>query len=142
MADVRPRVTYRTIQVGPIFFEKAPADDDIVQIPGAGLALSSSDNDFYPLVRLEVWDGPATKPNASWEYERSFSAPLADSVTVVDLGGATYGAVAVHPGVYHIRVMCRGRDHLEAPLALDPFPPSGPHEDPLEIWVIQMWPAS
>lgn len=142
ITDVRPRVSYRTIQVGPILFEEAPADDDVVQIPGHGLTLRSSDNDFYPLVRLEVWDGPASKPNASWDYERAFYASLAESFTVVDLGGVSYGTVMVHPGQYHIRVMCRGRDHLEAPLVLDPFPPQGPHEDPLEIWVIQMWPAS
>jgi hypothetical protein len=80
--DVHPRVYYRTIQIGPILFEQAPAEDDIVQIPGAGWSLTSSDNVFYPLVRFEVWDGPAPQPSGSWEYERAFHSPMADRLTV------------------------------------------------------------
>ncbi|MEW2811006.1 hypothetical protein AB0929_28550 [Streptomyces massasporeus] len=138
--DVRPRVYYRTIQIGPILFEQAPAEDDIVQIPGEGWRLTSSDNDFYPSVRLEVWDGPAPQPSGSWEYERAFHSPMADHLAVVDLGGVCYGEIQLRPGRYHLRLLCRGRDHVEASLALDPFPPEGPHEDPLEVWVVQIWP--
>lgn len=138
--DVRPRVFHRTIQVGPLFFDEAPAEDDVVQIPGDGWRLSSSDNDFYPLVRLEVWDGPVGEPTGSWDYERMFRARLGERVYVVDPGGVDYGEIAVRPGRYRLRLLCRGRDHVEAPLALDPFPPQGPHEDPLEEWVVQMWP--
>ncbi|QEU90505.1 hypothetical protein [Streptomyces kanamyceticus] len=139
--DVRPCVSYRTIQVGPILFEEAPAEDEIIQIPGDGLTLTSSDNDFFPLVRLEVWDGTPAKPDEAWEYERSFCAPLTDNFVVIDLNGRTQGEITVEPRKHHIRVLCRGRDHYEASLALDPFPPVGPHEDPLEFWVIQLWPA-
>ncbi|KOG37145.1 hypothetical protein [Streptomyces resistomycificus] len=138
--DVRPRVSYRTIQIGPILFEETPAEDDVVQIPGDGWSLTSSDNDFYPLVRLETWDGPAPKPTGAWNYERAFRSRMADRLAVVDLNGVDYGEIALRPGRYHLRLLCRGRDHLEAPLALDPFPPDGPHEDPLEVWVVQMWP--
>jgi pimeloyl-ACP methyl ester carboxylesterase len=138
--DVRPRVSYRTIQIGPIFFEEAPAEDDIVQIPGDGWSLTSSDNDFYPLVRLEVWDGPAREPAGPWDYVREFRAPLGDSLCVVDLGGVVYGEIVLRPGPYQLRLLCQGRDHVEALIALDPFPPQGPHEDPLEVWVAQMWP--
>ncbi|WP_329330089.1 hypothetical protein [Streptomyces luteogriseus] len=81
--DVRPRVYYRTIQIGPILFEQAPAEDDIC-----------------------------------------------------------YGETALQSGHYHLRLLCRGRHHVEAALALDPFPPEGPHEDPLEVWVVQLWPIA
>ncbi len=138
--DVRPRVSYRTIQVGPLFFEEAPEEDEIVQIPGDGWRLSSSDNDFYPLVRLEVWDGPAGEPAGSWDYDRVFRSRLGESLCVVDLGGVVYGEIAVRPGRYRLRLLCRGRDHVEALVALDPFPPQGPHEDPLEVWAVQIWP--
>ena len=140
--DVRPRVYYRTIQIGPILFEQAPAEDDIVQIPGEGWSLTSSDNDFYPLVRLEVWDGPAPQPSDSWEYERTFRSLMADRLAVVDLNGVCYGEIALQSGHYHLRLLCRGRHHVEAALALDPFPPEGPHEDPLEVWVVQLWPIA
>lgn len=140
--DVRPRVYYRTIQIGPILFEQAPAEDDIVQIPGEGWSLTSSDNDFYPLVRLEVWDGPAPQPSGSWEYERAFHSPMAHRLAVVDLGGVCYGEIELRPGRYHLRLLCRGRDHVEASLVLDPFPPEGPHGDPLEVWVVQIWPSA
>ncbi|MEV8321268.1 hypothetical protein AB0Q95_44685 [Streptomyces sp. NPDC059900] len=139
--DVRPLVSYRTIQVGPILFEEAPAEDEIIQVPGDGLALTSSDNDFFPLVRLEIWDGAPGRPDGAWEYERDFCAPLTDCFVVIDLNGRTQGEITVEPGDHHIRVLCRGRMHRGASLALDPFPPAGPHEDPLEFWVIQMWPA-
>ncbi|MFD4635490.1 hypothetical protein ACFVYR_37875 [Streptomyces sp. NPDC058284] len=138
--DVRPRVRHRTIQIGPIPFEEAPAEDDIVQIPGDGWSLASSDNDFFPLVRLETWDGPAAKPAGSWEYDRTFRSPMEDRLEVLDLHGCTYGEIALRPGRYHLRLLCRGRDHVEALVALEPFPPEGPHEDPLEVWVVQMWP--
>ncbi|MZF88839.1 hypothetical protein [Streptomyces sp. SID5643] len=137
--DARPRVYYRTIQIGPIFFEEAPVDDDVVQFPGDGWSLTSSDNDFYPLVRLQVWDGPAPRPPGAWEYERAFHAPMADRLEVVDLNGVSYGEIALRPGRYHLRLLRRGQDHVEASQALDPFPPEGPHEDPLEVWVVQMW---
>lgn len=139
--DVRPRVSYRTIQVGPILFEEAPTEDEIIQIPGDGLTLTSSANDFFPLVRLEVWDSTPAKPDEAWEYERSFYAPLTECFVVIDLNGRTQGEITVEPGKHHIRVLCRGRDHRGASQALDLFSPAGPHEDPLEFWVIQMWPA-
>ncbi|MFF7309592.1 hypothetical protein [Streptomyces sp. NPDC008137] len=138
--DVRPRVSYRTIQVGPIFFDEAPAEDDIVQIPGDGWSLTSSDNDFYPLVRLEVWDGPAHEPTAPWDYQRVFRSSLGERLCVVDLGGVVHGEIVLSPGRYQLRLLCRGRNHVEALVALDPFPPQGPHEDPLEAWVAQIWP--
>lgn len=138
--DVRPRVSCRTIQIGPIFFEEAPAEDAIVQIPGDGWSLTSSDNDFYPVVRLEVWGGPAREPTGSWDYERVFRSPLGERLCVVDLDGVVYGEIVLRPGRYQLRLLCRGRDHVEALVALDPFPPQGPHEDPLEVWVAQMWP--
>ena len=31
--EIRPRVFYRTIQIGPVFFEEPPANDDVVEIP-------------------------------------------------------------------------------------------------------------
>ncbi|MDT0401063.1 MULTISPECIES: hypothetical protein [Streptomyces] len=139
--EIRPRVFYRTIQIGPVFFEEPPADDDVVEIPGDGLRLNSSDNDFYPLVRLEVWDGPASRPSEDWDYERDFRASSSGHVSVVDLGGVAYGMIQVPSGTYVLRLLCRGREHLVATLALDPFPPEGPHEDPLEFWLLQMWPA-
>ncbi|MFJ2027453.1 hypothetical protein ACIODW_27090 [Streptomyces sp. NPDC087897] len=141
VADIRPRVSYRTIQVGTILFDEAPTGDGIVQIPGSGLTLTSSDNDFYPLVRLEVWDGPAVHTGSLWEYQRTFGGSLLSQLAVVDLNGVSYGEIAVPAGKSRIRVLCRGRNHVEASIALTPFPPEGPHEDPLEFWVIQVWPA-
>ncbi len=138
--DTRPRVFHRTIQIGPILFEEQPAEDDIVAIPGEGWSLSSSDNDFYPLVRMEVWDGCAVRPTEDWEYEREFTSPLLDRLGVFDLYSECYGRISLEPGPYRLRLLCRGRDHLEASLALDPFPSDGPHGDPLEFWVIQVWP--
>ncbi|MFZ3595930.1 hypothetical protein [Streptomyces sp. BH104] len=139
--DVRPRVHYRTIQIGPLLFDDQPAGDDIVEIPGDGLTLNSSDNDFYPLVRLELWEGPALDPHGTWEYRRTFAARLMDELSVVDINGNVRGTLSVHAGSHHIRVLCRGRDHREALLTLQPFPPQAPHEDPLEFWLIQAWPA-
>ena len=139
--DVRPRVYYRTIQIGPLLFEELPTGDEIVEIPGQGLTLNSSDNDFYPLVRLEYWDGPVPDPDGAWDYRRVFAAPLTDRLCVVDLNGNVRGTLPVAPGKHYVRVLCRGRDHPEALLTLDPFPPQDPHEDPLEFWVIQVWPA-
>ncbi|MEE1832489.1 hypothetical protein [Streptomyces sp. SP17KL33] len=129
--DVRPRVYYRTIQIGPILFEQAPTEDDIVQIPGEGWSLTSSDNDFYPLVRLDVWDGPAPQPSGSCEYERAFHSLMADHLAVVDLGGVCYGEIQLRPGRYHLRLLCRGRDHVEALLTLAPFPLKGRTRIPL-----------
>lgn len=140
--DVRPRVSYRTLQIGPLYFDAVPEGDDIVEIPGDGLTLNSSDNDFYPLVRLEAWDARALVPAAHGDYQRAFAAALKDQICVVDLQGVTRGTLPVRPGRYSIRVLCRGRGHPEALLALDPFPPDGPHDDPLEFWVIQVWPAA
>ena len=139
--DVRLRVYYRTLQIGPILFEDLPMDDGIVEVPGQGLTLNSSDNDFYPLVRLERWDGPAPVPDMAWDYQRSFAAPLTGGLSVVDFNGNICGTLPVEPVRHHVRVLCRGRDHPEALLTLDPYPPGGPHEDPLEFWVIQVWRA-
>ncbi|MEV3861597.1 hypothetical protein AB0J38_45755 [Streptomyces sp. NPDC050095] len=141
--EIRPRVYHRTLQIGPLLFEELPAADDVVEIPGQGLTLNCSDNDFYPLVRLEHWDGPAPDPDTGvlWDYRRSFAVPLADRLCVVDLNGNVRGALPVKPGHYHVQVLCRGRDHPEALLTLKPFPPQEPHEDPLEFWVIRVWPA-
>ncbi|MGY0492246.1 hypothetical protein [Streptomyces sp. WG-D5] len=142
--DVRPRVWHRTVQIGPLRFDEAPVGDAIVEIPGDGLTLNSSDNDFYPLVRLESWDAPAPVPDArcDWDYQRTFAASLTDEISVVELGGVVAGTLPVQPGGYVVRVLCWGRDHVEAFLALDPFPPEGPHDDPLEFWVIQAWPVA
>lgn len=140
-AEIRPRVSYRTIQVGTILFDEVPTGDEVVQIPGSGLTLTSSDNEFYPLVRLEAWDGPAVLVESPWEYERIFDGSLLSLLAVVDLNGVTYGEIAAPEGRSRIRVLCRGRNHVEASTALNPFPPESPHEDPLEFWVIQVWPA-
>lgn len=87
--------------------------------PDDGLRLNSSDNDFYPLVRLEVWDGPASRTPDDWDHERHFRAPLREHMMVVDLGGVSHGIVRVPSGTYCLRVLCRGREHLEGTLALE-----------------------
>ncbi|MFJ2766614.1 hypothetical protein [Streptomyces sp. NPDC087300] len=138
--DVRPRVWYRTIEIGPIVFGSTPEADDIVERHGDGLSLTSSDNDFYPLVRLETWEGPPADPDGQWDYVRVFQGDLEDRLCVVDLNGNEHGRIEVRPGPYRIRVSCQGRDHKSALLALDPFPPVGPHADPLETWLVQLWP--
>ncbi|WP_069754938.1 hypothetical protein [Streptomyces sp. EN16] len=106
VADIRPRVSYRTIQVGTILFDEAPTGDGVVQIPGSGLTLTSSDNEFYPLVRLEVWDGPAVHAESLWEYERTFDGSLLGQLAVVDLNGVSYGENAVPAGRSRIRAVC------------------------------------
>lgn len=141
VAEIRPRVSYRTIQVGTILFDEVPTGDEVVRIPGDGLALTTGDNEFSPLVRLEVWDGPAVHAESLWEYERTFDGTLLTQLAVVDLNGVTHGEITVPEGRSRIRVLYRGRDHVEASMALDPFPSEGPHEDPLEFWIIQVWPA-
>lgn len=35
-AEIRPHVSYRTIQVGTILFDEVPTGDEVVQIPGSG----------------------------------------------------------------------------------------------------------
>ncbi|MFF3249211.1 hypothetical protein ACFYWY_37065 [Streptomyces sp. NPDC002870] len=140
-ADVRPRVSYRTILVGPITFERDPEQDNLVRVPGDGLSLMSSDNDFYPLVRMEVWDGPVAIPEAAWDYEREFHGQLDAHLGVFDLDGCEYGQLSLQEGRYHIRLLCKGRDHVEAALVLEEFPPGEPHEDPLEAWLLQLWPS-
>ncbi|TGB05765.1 hypothetical protein [Streptomyces sp. MZ04] len=121
-------------------FSEAPAEDEVIQVPGDGLALTSSDNDFYPLVRIEAWDGEPPLPAEAWDHQREFHATLTDELGVLDLNGVTYGRAPVTPGPAHVRLLCRGREHTPALESLDEFPPVSPHEDPLEIWLIQVWP--
>lgn len=66
VVEVRPRVFYRTIQIGPVFFGEPPADDDVVQIPGDGLRLNSSDNDFYPLSAWRTFPGTSERAAHRW----------------------------------------------------------------------------
>lgn len=67
---------------------------------------------------------------------------MADGLAVVDLNGVCYGEIELRPGRCHLRLLWRGRDHVEDLLAHDPFPPEGPHEDPLEVGVVQIWPSA
>lgn len=98
VAEIRPRVSYRTIQVGTILFDEVPTGDEVVRIPGDGLALTTGDNEFSPLVRLEVWDGPAVHAESLWEYERTFDGTLLTQLAVVDLNGVTHGEITVPEG--------------------------------------------
>ncbi|NEE60268.1 hypothetical protein G3M55_89160, partial [Streptomyces sp. SID8455] len=60
--DIRPRVDHRTVQVGTMWFDEPPADDERIQVPGAGLYLSTVWTDHHPLVRLESWSGEPPEP--------------------------------------------------------------------------------
>lgn len=78
-------------------------------------------------------------PWAAWDYERELHGQLDTHLGVFDLDGCEYGRLALQEGRYHIRLLRQGRDHVEAALTPEEFPPGEPHEDPLETWLLQLW---
>ncbi|MEU0158525.1 hypothetical protein ABZ154_06680 [Streptomyces sp. NPDC006261] len=79
--DFRPLVDHRTVHVGTMWFDEPPADDERIQVPGAGLYLSTVHNDHYPLVRLESWSGepPEPEPEPGARPRRGTEVPRAGS---------------------------------------------------------------
>ncbi|MFJ1738591.1 hypothetical protein ACIOG4_07960 [Streptomyces microflavus] len=137
--DIRPRVDHRTVQVGTMWFDEPPADDERIQVPGAGLYLSTVWTDHHPLVRLESWSGEPPEPEEGiWTYRREFRAALEERLAVLDLFGFFNESAPVTPGPYRFRLLHRSRE-LD-PDEDDKFPEPAPREVPLEVWLFQLWP--
>ncbi|GAA3065624.1 hypothetical protein GCM10020000_56860 [Streptomyces olivoverticillatus] len=143
-ADVRPCISHRTIAVGAFTFAQQPQDDEIAKVVDGGLHLTSSDSYFYPLVRLESHSRePNGQPADQWDYVRVFrNAAVEGHLSVAALFDAPCPGLELPPGPYDLRVQCRGRDHTPAMELFGEVPTEEPHEDPLEHWLIQLWPAS
>jgi hypothetical protein len=138
---IRPLVSYRTFQLGPLFFDEDPSPDDVFDVPGHGIRFNSSNNDFWPLVTLEHWDAVPPVPEGAWEYERAVRARTSDRpVAIVDLGGTKLGGSTLPPSSFNIRILCRGRGREAAMETLEEFPEE-PQGDPFEFWVLQFWPV-
>ncbi|MFE4378109.1 hypothetical protein [Streptomyces cyaneofuscatus] len=137
--DFRPRADHRTIQVGTMWFDEPPADDERIQVPGDGLYLSTAHNDHHPLVRLETWSGEPPEPEEGlWTYRRAFRASLGETLAVLDLFCFFQESAPVTPGPYRFRLLHRSRELT--PDEDQRFPEPTPCEVPLEVWLFQLWP--
>ncbi|MFD1148047.1 hypothetical protein [Saccharothrix hoggarensis] len=88
-------------------------------------------------VRLESWDGPPEPAGGSWDAVWEDEIPLTSGVlrlaaVTAGVSERTLGLGA--PGVYRLRVCCRGR---QAALEAGSMPYT---DDVVEHWVMQFWP--
>ncbi|MET8380071.1 hypothetical protein [Streptomyces microflavus] len=139
--EARPYVIYSTLDIGPMMECDPDPSGDVVNVIGSGLRLNSSNNDFYPVVRFEMWESNPPAQDDGWDFTAEFTALFQDQLTVVNLEGMDDGTRSVTPGRRHVRLSCRGRDTPPAVEVLSPFPPHAPHEEVLELWRVQIWPV-
>ncbi|WP_433264574.1 hypothetical protein ACQPZF_35450 [Actinosynnema sp. CS-041913] len=88
-------------------------------------------------VRLESWDGPPVSPEGAWDAVWEGGIPLTSGVlrlAAVASGVSEETLPLGAPGVYALRVHCRGR---EAAAEAGFLPPT---DEVFEQWVMQFWP--
>ncbi|ONI92498.1 hypothetical protein ALI22I_03620 [Saccharothrix sp. ALI-22-I] len=88
-------------------------------------------------VRLEAWDGPPESPDGPWDAVWEDEITLSSGVlrlAAVTAGVSEETLRVGAPGVYAVRVCCRGR---EAALEAGFMPYTG---EVVEHWVMQFWP--
>jgi hypothetical protein len=124
--------------VGPPL-DDVPADADFLVAGAGGLVLCSAGNDFYPDVRVDVWDQePPPQPAHAWEEtaEATMTAP-SGRLRIASVMRAPAGAdVTLGPaGDYSVRVHARGRGEAMERLGVELY------YHGIEAWLLELWPS-
>ncbi|MEU8136531.1 hypothetical protein [Streptodolium elevatio] len=144
--DDRPLVSHGRVYVVDRDADYPVQGDEILigavaSVKPSALALLSAGNDFYPAVRLELWDGQPVLPPGRWDaVETTNLTLLHGKIRLANSVGMQYlePGFAIPPGNYAVRVCCRGRERAPHGEEIPQHVPL----DPQEHWLIQFSPES
>lgn len=147
--EVRPLVCFHTVYVvdTDTAFPEHGKDEAVGEIAWAtvsALALTSLGTDFYPSLRIEVWNSEPLPPATDWDDVRDVAFTFPKGLLYVQNSiGRSYGPpgrvrLPAGPGPYRGRLCVSGR--ADAPV--DEDIPMSPPDDPKESWLLQLWPTA
>lgn len=129
-----PQAPGDPLQHGP------PRETRLIKAGPGGVVLRSAGDDFYPNVRVEVWDAqPPPDGDGAWEVneEAEFECPTG-RLRLRSVEGLAAGP-DLSPGAggrYLLRAYVRGREPARARLGHDLY------YHGVEEWLLQVWPAT
>lgn len=142
--DEMPRIEYRHFQFVDQDGATEPPDGwsdtpGLLASAGRGVLLRTAGNDFYPVVRLEVWSSePQPQSEGEWEDqdEATFTSETGLGLLREWDGGPVGSPLELgNRGSYRLRAYCRGRAQAEALIGEEMF------YEGVEKWLLQVWPA-
>ncbi|MCX4908635.1 hypothetical protein [Streptomyces sp. NBC_00878] len=141
--DAMPRIEYRHFQLvddgasveAPDGWARSP---HMVVAAGHGAILRTGGNDFYPLVRVEVWSAqPDPQDPSLWEVlEEADLRSDSGSLLLREWDGGPVGdpLPIERLGSYRLKAHCRGRAEAEALIGDELY------YEGVEEWLLQLWP--
>ncbi|MEO6205357.1 MAG: hypothetical protein ABIO67_08250 [Mycobacteriales bacterium] len=149
LVDVQPRLlwSFRTVLLHDVSCDRdgdprlvmgtgGPAD--LLEVATAGVTLVSAANDFYPHLRVSVFD-ERPPPAVGWEQTQDAMFLAASGVLKLDTVDPSEGVPIELPrgGNVQVRAYCRGRT-LAASLH-QANPQAFAYTDGVEEWLVHLW---